>query len=73
MPIDANHSAPLLIIAVILAKVSTLFITVGCSNKPFIAGKGGLGLGVPLFPYIEDKSAVSSPHTNAPAPSLISK
>ena len=73
VPIEANHSPPLFIIAVIFAKVSTLFITVGQPNNPFTTGKGGRGLGVPLLPSIDAKSAVSSPHTKAPAPSLISK
>ena len=36
------------------------------------AGKGGLGRGTPLWPSIEAIRAVSSPHTNAPAPSRIS-
>ena len=73
VPIEANHSPPLFIIDVIFAKVSTLFITVGESNNPLFTGKGGRGLGVPLLPSIDAKSAVSSPHTKAPAPSLISK
>ncbi|MBV6504834.1 MAG: hypothetical protein ILNGONEN_00387 [Syntrophorhabdaceae bacterium] len=51
--------------------VSTLFMIVGQSNKPDIAGNGGLERGAPLFPSIDAISAVSSPHTNAPAPSFI--
>jgi hypothetical protein len=55
-------------IGAILAKVSTLLISVGSPINPSIAGYGGLGLGVPRFPSIDAISAVSSPHTNAPAP-----
>ena len=55
-----------------LAYVSTLLINVGFPNSPTFAGKGGLTLGCPLLPSIDSNSAVSSPHTNAPAPSLIS-
>jgi len=50
------------------AKVSTLLIKVGFPHKPDSAGNGGRGLGVPLFPSMEAINAVSSPHTNAPAP-----
>ncbi len=53
------------------AKVSTLFIMVGFSHKPFSAGKGGRERGIPLLPSMEAIRAVSSPQTNAPAPSLI--
>ena len=42
------------------------------SNKPFSAGKGGLGVGIPRLPSIDAIKAVSSPQTKAPAPSLIS-
>ncbi len=68
MPIDSNHSGPFNIIGGILTYVSTLLRSVGFENTPFIAGKGGRGLGSPLFPSIEAIRAVSSPHTNAPAP-----
>ena len=37
-------------------------------EKPASAGKGGFKVGSPRFPSIEWISAVSSPHTNAPAP-----
>jgi len=49
-----------------------LFKIVGFPNNPLFAGKGGLGLGSPLFPSIEVINAVSSPQTKAPAPSLSS-
>ena len=38
---------------------------------PFAAGKGGLRRGIPLSPSKDAIRAVSSPHTNAPAPALI--
>ena len=52
--------------------VPTLFITVGFSNRPLTAGKGGLGLGFPLFCSKDANNAVSSPQTNAPEPRKIS-
>ena len=66
-----NQSAPFKRITGTLASVSTLLINVGLPNKPLFAGNGGLDFGIPLSPSIEAKSAVSSPQTNAPAPSLI--
>ena len=47
-----------------------MFRIVGHPNNPFTAGNGGRGCGSPLFPSIEVRRAVSSPQTNAPAPSL---
>ena len=70
-PIDANQSAPFRIIKGTLASVSTLLINVGLPNKPLFAGNGGFGRGIPLSPSIDAIRAVSSPQTNAPAPSLI--
>ena len=49
-----------------------MFISVGLPHNPDTAGYGGFTLGCPLLPSIDSNSAVSSPHTNAPAPSLIS-
>ena len=72
VPIDEYHSGPFKIIWAMLAYVSTLLINVGLPHKPTCAGYGGFTLGWPLFPSIDSKSAVSSPHTKAPAPSLIS-
>ena len=37
-------------------------------NNPASAGNGGFSLGLPLLPSIDSSNAVSSPHTNAPAP-----
>ena len=67
------HLLPFKIIFVIFAYVSTLFIRVGFINSPAFAGNGGFKRGLPLFPSIDSSRAVSSPHTNAPAPSLTSK
>ena len=50
-----------------------MLINVGRPNKPLFAGNGGLGLGIPRSPSIDAIRAVSSPQTNAPAPSLICK
>ena len=50
--------------------VSTLLMQVGFPKSPETDGNGGLGCGIPLFPSIDAMSAVSSPHTNAPAPSI---
>ena len=71
VPIEANLSAPSLKIQETDARVSTLLIIDGFCHNPLIAGKGGLGRGIPRFPSIEFKRAVSSPHTNAPAPKRI--
>jgi len=43
---------------------------VGLFHNPDSAGKGGRFVGIPRLPSIEAISAVSSPHTKAPAPSL---
>ena len=73
VPMPEYHSAPFRIIFVTLAYVSTLFINVGFPYNPSFAGNGGFNLGWPRFPSIDSKSAVSSPHTNAPAPNLTSR
>ena len=72
VPMLENHSAPFVMITGIFAQVSTLLIIVGQPHKPFCAGKGGLGVGIPRRPSIERNKAVSSPHTKAPAPKRIS-
>ena len=71
MPIELYQSPPRFIMADRLAKVSTLFMFVGLDQSPALAGNGGLVLGIPLCPSIEAMSAVSSPQTKAPAPSLM--
>ncbi len=52
-----------------LANDSTLLMSVGLPHRPATAGYGGRGRGVPRRPSTEAMSAVSSPHTKAPAPS----
>lgn len=68
VPIELYHFAPFNIIFVIFAYVSTLLINVGFPHKPEFAGYGGFNLGLPALPSIDSSKAVSSPHTNAPAP-----
>ena len=52
-----------------LYQVSTLLMLVGLPHSPFCAGNGGRGRGRPASPSSDAISAVSSPQTNAPAPS----
>src|SRR5271157_2520915 len=68
VPMPAYHSGPRLMITGTLAQVFTLLMTVGRLHRPFWAGYGGRGVGSPTRPSREAISAVSSPHTNAPAP-----
>jgi hypothetical protein len=68
----AYQAPPLRMIGAMLANVSTLLISVGCAHNPATAGYGGRGRGVPRLPSTEAIRAVSSPHTNAPAPTRIS-
>ena len=53
-----------------LENVSTLLMFVGLPQRPETAGNGGRVRGMPRLPSMEAISAVSSPQTNAPAPSL---
>ena len=55
----------------IFPHVSTLLILVGLPNSPLTAGNGGRVIGIPRRPSMLAMSAVSSPQTNAPAPSLM--
>jgi len=71
VPTEAYFSGPSSRTIGTLARVSTLLMHVGFPSRPDWTGKGGLGLGIPLFPSIEASRAVSSPQTKAPAPSLI--
>ncbi len=71
VPSEAYSFDPFRIIQGTEAKVSTLLIQVGFPHRPDWAGNGGRYLGIPLLPSIEAISAVSSPQTKAPAPSLI--
>ena len=70
VPCFLKAAAPWLRISGTVASVSTLLMTVGLPHNPDSAGNGGLGDGMPRRPSIEAMSAVSSPHTNAPAPSM---
>jgi len=69
VPRAANCSGPWRIIHGTTASVSTLLMSVGCPHKPASAGNGGRKRGIPRRPSMDAISAVSSPHTNAPAPS----
>src|SRR5882762_9200552 len=60
-PIFAYSSPPILMIGTTAARVSTLLTTVGRSQTPLTAGKGGLILGLPRLPSRDSISAVSSP------------
>ncbi len=71
VPYWANQSAPWRKMRATQASVSTLLMIVGFPHKPEMAGNGGRGRGIPRRPSIEAIRAVSSPQTNAPAPSLI--
>src|SRR5665647_3791891 len=61
-PIAAYHSGPLRRIVGTLANVSTLLMSVGQSHRPWTAGYGGRGRGVPRRPSTE---AVSYTHLRA--------
>ncbi len=71
VPIAANQAAPFRMIGATLAQVSTLLMLVGLPHRPETAGNGGRVRGMPRLPSMLAISAVSSPHTKAPAPSLI--
>ena len=70
VPRRLKACAPLRTIHGTLAKVSTLLMLVGHSQRPLTAGNGGRIRGMPRRPSIEAMRAVSSPHTKAPAPSF---
>jgi len=53
VPMEENQLAPRVRTTGTLARVSTLLITVGLPQSPFIAGNGGFGLGIPRFPSID--------------------
>src|SRR5579872_3353923 len=69
LPVSLNQAGPLEMIGATLYQVSTLLMLVGLPHSPFCAGNGGRGRGRPAKPSSDAISAVSSPQTNAPAPS----
>src|ERR1700739_341578 len=69
LPVSVNHAGPRVTMGAMLYQVSTLLMLVGLPHKPFCAGNGGRGRGLPASPSNEAISAVSSPQTKAPAPS----
>ena len=71
VPRRAKSAAPWAAIQETLANVSTLLMQVGWPFKPLVTGYGGRRLGSPRRPSSEAISAVSSPHTKAPAPRRI--
>ncbi len=68
VPIFANSGAPRSMMTGMFAQVSTLLMAVGLPSIPFCTGNGGRWRGSPIFPSTDCINAVSSPHTNAPAP-----
>src|SRR4030042_922593 len=68
VPMEANHSAPLLIINGTSAQVSTLLRQLRLSQMPFSAVCVYFGLGSATFPSIAFIRALDSPETKAPAP-----
>src|SRR3954465_1142319 len=69
LPVSVNQAGPLITMGAMLYQVSTLLMFVGLPHSPFWAGKGGRGRGLPASPSSDAINAVSSPQTNAPAPS----
>ena len=69
LPVSVNQAGPLETIGAMLYQVSTLLMFVGLPYRPFWAGNGGRDRGRPEWPSSDAMSAVSSPHTKAPAPS----
>ena len=61
VPIFRYSAAPRSTISGTLQKVSTLLMTVGLLNKPWVVGNGGLMRGKPRLPSMDSNSAVSSP------------
>ena len=73
VPNPLYHCEPFRIMGAAFARVSTLLMMVGLSNKPFSKGNGGFCLGSPRFPSMDARREVSSPQTKAPAPMRISR
>ena len=68
VPMDRYQSTPLRMMRGTLAKVSTLFSTVGSAHSPCSMVRGGLTRGMPRLPSMEAVRALPSPQTKAPAP-----
>ena len=68
VPMERYQSTPLRMIRGTLAKVSTLFSTVGSAQRPCSMVRGGLTRGMPRLPSMEAVRALPSPQTKAPAP-----
>ena len=47
LPVSVNQAGPLVTIGAMLYQVSTLLMLVGLPHRPFCAGKGGRGRGLP--------------------------
>jgi len=69
-PMALNQSAPRSRIWGDMAYDLTLLTFDGFAQSPATAGNGGRGRGSPRLPSMEAINAVSSPQTNAPAPSF---
>src|SRR5512140_4034988 len=65
LPVSVYQAGPFMTMGATLYQVSTLLMFVGLPHRPFWAGKGGRGRGLPAWPSSEAISAVSSPQTNA--------
>ena len=68
VPMERYQSTPLRMMRGTLAKVSTLFSTVGSAQRPCSMVRGGLTRGMPRLPSMEAVRALPSPQTKAPAP-----
>ena len=60
VPMDANHAAPLLIMGLMFAHVSTLLIIVGLPNSPLGKGRTGTGLAAVAFDGGEESSLLAA-------------
>ena len=69
VPIEAKEAAPLLMIKRHVGpRLDVVDVGRLVPESSSTAGYGGLGRGSPAFPSNDMIRAVSSPHTNAPAP-----
>ena len=68
VPIEENHSAPLMTMWGTHDMVSVLFTTVGRLNRPASTERGGLVRGMARLPSMPNMSADASPEMYAPPP-----